>query len=206
MHASASTSPTRSVTLARRRLRSLHDHPRQHRCSTSPCRPSSRTSTSASRAWPGRLRLRARLRRPAPDRRAPGRHLRPPPALLDRPGGFTVASLLAGLAPEREPAHRRARAAGRRRRDDAPPTLAIISHTFPDERERATAIGIWAATSAAAFAVGPVIGGLITEHIHWTWIFFVNLPSASSGSSWAAFIPESRDPDADRHWTSPACR
>jgi EmrB/QacA subfamily drug resistance transporter len=38
------------------------------------------------------------------------------------------------------------------------------------------AIGIWAGVSALALAIGPLVGGLLTEHINWNWIFFVNVP------------------------------
>jgi EmrB/QacA subfamily drug resistance transporter len=38
------------------------------------------------------------------------------------------------------------------------------------------AIGIWAGVSALALAIGPLVGGLLTEHLNWSWIFFVNVP------------------------------
>src|SRR4029079_8714167 len=50
-----------------------------------------------------------------------------------------------------------------------PATLSIITVTFPP-RQRGTAIGIWAGISALALAIGPLVGGLITEHINWNWI------------------------------------
>jgi EmrB/QacA subfamily drug resistance transporter len=56
-----------------------------------------------------------------------------------------------------------------------PATLSIISATFPP-RQRGMAIGIWAGVSALALAIGPLAGGLITEHISWNWIFFINVP------------------------------
>ena len=56
-----------------------------------------------------------------------------------------------------------------------PATLSIISATFA-ARERGTAIGIWAGVSAMALAIGPLLGGVITEHISWNWIFYVNVP------------------------------
>jgi EmrB/QacA subfamily drug resistance transporter len=56
-----------------------------------------------------------------------------------------------------------------------PATLSIISATFPP-RQRGMAIGIWAGVSAMALAIGPLVGGLITEHISWNWIFFINVP------------------------------
>jgi EmrB/QacA subfamily drug resistance transporter len=56
-----------------------------------------------------------------------------------------------------------------------PATLSIITATFPP-RQRGMAIGIWAGVAALALAIGPLVGGLITEHISWHWIFFMNLP------------------------------
>jgi EmrB/QacA subfamily drug resistance transporter len=56
-----------------------------------------------------------------------------------------------------------------------PATLSIIAATFLPH-ERGKAIGIWAGTSALALAIGPLAGGLLTEHLNWSWIFFVNIP------------------------------
>src|SRR5579864_3801883 len=57
-----------------------------------------------------------------------------------------------------------------------PATLAIIMAAFTNVRERNMAIGIWAAVSALALATGPVLGGLISQHLHWGWIFLINVP------------------------------
>src|SRR3984885_5589629 len=57
-----------------------------------------------------------------------------------------------------------------------PATLAIIGHAFTDVRERTAAIGIWSAIGALGLALGPVVGGLISQHIHWGWIFLINVP------------------------------
>jgi len=74
-----------------------------------------------------------------------------------------------------------------------PSTLSIITVTFPP-RQRGTAIGIWAGVSALALAIGPLVGGLITEHINWNWIFFINVPVGAIAIVAAyAFIDESRD-------------
>src|SRR3954469_15465380 len=74
-----------------------------------------------------------------------------------------------------------------------PATLSIIVATFPP-RQRGTAIGIWAGVSAMALAIGPLLGGIITERINWNWIFFINVPVGVIGIV-AAFllIDESRD-------------
>ena len=54
-------------------------------------------------------------------------------------------------------------------------SLALIGQEFHG-RDRATAFGVWGATVGGAVAVGPLVGGLITEHFGWEWIFFVNIP------------------------------
>ena len=54
-------------------------------------------------------------------------------------------------------------------------SLALIAQEFPPE-DRATAIGAWGATIGAAVAVGPLVGGVFTEHFGWESIFFLNVP------------------------------
>jgi EmrB/QacA subfamily drug resistance transporter len=79
-----------------------------------------------------------------------------------------------------------------------PATLSIITVTFPP-RQRGTAIGIWAGVSALALAIGPLAGGLITEHVNWNWIFFINVPIGALAIVAAlVLIPESRDTSAEQ--------
>jgi EmrB/QacA subfamily drug resistance transporter len=74
-----------------------------------------------------------------------------------------------------------------------PATLSIITVTFPP-RQRGMAIGIWAGVSALALAIGPLLGGIITERANWNWIFFINVPVGALAIAAAyAFISESRD-------------
>jgi EmrB/QacA subfamily drug resistance transporter len=54
-------------------------------------------------------------------------------------------------------------------------SLALIAQEFHG-RDRGTAFGIWGATVGGAVAIGPVIGGLLTDSLGWEYIFFVNLP------------------------------
>jgi EmrB/QacA subfamily drug resistance transporter len=54
-------------------------------------------------------------------------------------------------------------------------SLALIGQEFHG-KDRATAFGVWGATVGGAVAIGPLVGGLITEHFGWEWIFFVNIP------------------------------
>jgi EmrB/QacA subfamily drug resistance transporter len=88
---------------------------------------------------------------------------------------FTAASLACGLAPNAEVliAARTVQGVGAALMN--PATLSIVTATFPP-RQRGMAIGIWAGVSAVALAIGPLVGGLLTEHIDWSWIFFINVP------------------------------
>jgi EmrB/QacA subfamily drug resistance transporter len=59
-------------------------------------------------------------------------------------------------------------------------SLALTSDAFPPA-ERARALGIWAAVSAIALAIGPLVGGLLIDLASWRWIFFVNVPVVAAG-------------------------
>jgi EmrB/QacA subfamily drug resistance transporter len=84
-----------------------------------------------------------------------------------------------------------------------PATLGIITATFPP-RQRGTAIGIWAGVSAMALAIGPLVGGLLTEHVNWNWIFFINVPIGALGLlAVPIFIEESRDTRAEQRLDIP---
>ncbi|MFD6996781.1 MFS transporter [Streptomyces mirabilis] len=107
---------------------------------------------------------------------------------------FAAASLLCGLAsgPGMLVAARGLQGVG---------AAAMFATTLPllgsvyQGRQRSTALGVWGAVSGGAAAVGPVLGGLLTEGPGWRWIFFVNLP-VSVASVWLTLrvVPESRGP------------
>jgi EmrB/QacA subfamily drug resistance transporter len=84
-----------------------------------------------------------------------------------------------------------------------PATLSIITATFPP-RLRGTAIGIWAGVSALALAIGPLVGGILTERIGWGWIFFINVPVGVLAIVAArVFIDESKDRSRERRLDLP---
>jgi EmrB/QacA subfamily drug resistance transporter len=77
-------------------------------------------------------------------------------------------------------------------------SLALATVAFPPE-QRGRAIGIWAAVSSVALAIGPLFGGAVVEAAGWRWLFWLNLPLAAvSLAIIAAAMAESRDPGAPR--------
>ncbi len=80
-----------------------------------------------------------------------------------------------------------------------PATLAIITNTFTDRGERQRALGIWAATTGAGVALGPIIGGLLLAHFAWGSVFLINVPIALFGlAAGIPFVPNSRNEHARR--------
>ncbi len=108
---------------------------------------------------------------------------------------FAVTGLLAAFAPNIDALIGARAAMGIAAAMIYPATLAIITWTFTDPRERAMAVGIWAGTTGVAVALGPPIGGLLLEHFAWGSVFLINIPLAllALGLN-AVFVPESSDP------------
>jgi EmrB/QacA subfamily drug resistance transporter len=80
-----------------------------------------------------------------------------------------------------------------------PATLSLLIAIFTDARERAMAIGLWAATAGLGVALGPVVGGVLLDHFWWGSIFVVNVPlTAIALVAGRRLLPESRDPVARR--------
>ncbi len=88
---------------------------------------------------------------------------------------FTLFSLLCGLAPDIRwlVLFRAGQAIGGAALLTV--SLAIVLGVFP-RRQQGAAVGIWAALGTAAAAVGPVLGGILLNYGHWSWIFYVNVP------------------------------
>jgi EmrB/QacA subfamily drug resistance transporter len=118
-------------------------------------------------------------------------------------GVFTGASLACGLAPNGGFLIGARIVQGLGGALMNPATLSIIAATFAP-RERGRAIGIWAGVSAMALAIGPLVGGLLTEHVNWNWIFFINVPVGLLGLlAIPIFIDESRDTTAEQRLDVP---
>src|SRR4051794_2987233 len=89
---------------------------------------------------------------------------------------FTAASLLCGLAESREILVGARFVQGVGGAMTSAVILGMIVTMFPDPRESAKAIGVYAFVASAGGAVGLLAGGVITQVVSWHWIFFVNLP------------------------------
>ncbi len=106
---------------------------------------------------------------------------------------FTLASATAGFAPDTLSLVISRVVQGIGAAFMMPGTLSIITDAFPAE-ERGKAIGTWAGVSALALAIGPLLGGFLTENVGWQAIFFINLPVGIGAVLAALFaVRESRD-------------
>src|SRR5712691_992520 len=92
---------------------------------------------------------------------------------------FTLASLLAGLAGSE---------------GSLIAALSLLSTTFSEGRERNIALGVWGAVGGFGAAAGVLLGGVLTETLSWSWIFFVNVPVGVAAFFLAPrLLDESRD-------------
>jgi EmrB/QacA subfamily drug resistance transporter len=89
---------------------------------------------------------------------------------------FTLGSLLSGLAWSADALIAARGIQGVGGALLSPAALSILVTTFPEGRERNTALGIWGAASGSGGAAGVLLGGVLTNYAGWSWIFFINLP------------------------------
>lgn len=77
-----------------------------------------------------------------------------------------------------------------------PATLSILTNVFTDPKERAKAIGLWATVGGLGVALGPITGGWLLEHFHWSAAFAINIPIAAVALvAGRVYVPTSRDPE-----------
>src|SRR5271156_2585931 len=78
-----------------------------------------------------------------------------------------------------------------------PVALSIIANAFPEPKARAHAVGVWGAVAGGSLALGPLLGGALTQSVGWRSIFWINLPIGLLAVALAArFVPESKAPRA----------
>lgn len=74
-----------------------------------------------------------------------------------------------------------------------PVALSIIANAFPDPKGRAHAVGIWGAVAGLSMAIGPLVGGALTQSVGWRSIFWINVPIGLAAVILVArFVPESK--------------
>jgi EmrB/QacA subfamily drug resistance transporter len=107
---------------------------------------------------------------------------------------FTVASLLAGLAWSEGSLIGARGLQGLGAAIITPAALSILSTTFVEGRERNIALGVWGAVGGFGAAAGVLLGGVLTDALSWSWIFFVNIPVGVAGVLLTpVLLRESRD-------------
>jgi EmrB/QacA subfamily drug resistance transporter len=108
---------------------------------------------------------------------------------------FCAGSVMAALAPNVDFLIAGRAVMGLGAAASEPGTLSMIRHLYPDRRDRARALGVWAAVSGLALALGPVIGGVLAGVWSWRAVFWFNLffgLVALAGAAWV--LPENADP------------
>ena len=119
--------------------------------------------------------------------------------MLTGAGVFCAGSVLCALAPNAQTLIAGRAIMGLGAAASEPGTLSVLRHIYTDDRARAWAIGIWAAVSGLALALGPVIGGAIVGAWNWRGIFWFNLFFGLAALLVAlVVVPESADPTAAR--------
>ncbi|HSC20295.1 MAG TPA: MFS transporter, partial [Solirubrobacterales bacterium] len=114
-------------------------------------------------------------------------------------GIFSVASLLCALAPDPTFLNLARGLQGVGGAVMFAVSLALVAQEFPSGPERGMAMGIYGATIGIAVAVGPLVGGLLTDGLGWQSVFLLNVPiglAAIAVTYWK--VAESRDPNATR--------
>ena len=113
-------------------------------------------------------------------------------------GLFTLGSLVCGLAPNAGTLILGRVVSGTGAALLLPSTLALIRVIWSDPRQRAHAIGIWAGTNGAAFAIGPPLGGFWISVAGWRSIFLLVIPLGMLAAWLARILPESAHPEGRR--------
>ena len=108
-------------------------------------------------------------------------------------GVFSVGSLLCGIAESQQMLIGARFLQGIGGAMTSAVVLGMIVTMFPEPREQAKAIGVFAFVASAGGSVGLLLGGVLTQSINWHWIFFVNLPIALVTAALAVRLIE-RDP------------
>ncbi len=117
--------------------------------------------------------------------------------------GFGTASALGGLAPNADMLFGARALQGAFGALMAPAALSILSVTFTEAKERATAFGVYGAIAGGGAAIGLVLGGVLTEYASWRWTLLVNTPIAVVAAFSALRLVSESRAEGDRHYDLP---
>jgi EmrB/QacA subfamily drug resistance transporter len=119
--------------------------------------------------------------------------------MLSGVGVFCAGSVLCALAPNPAVLIAGRAVMGLGAAASEPGTLSMLRQLYTDQRRRDRAIGVWAAVSGLALALGPVIGGALVGAWNWRALFWFNLVFGLAALILAVLVlPETADPDAHR--------
>lgn len=114
---------------------------------------------------------------------------------------FCAGSVLGALAPNIDVLWAARAVMGLGAAASEPGTLSMIRHLYTDRRDRAVALGVWAAVSGLALAAGPVLGGILIGFWNWRAVFWFNLVFGLVAFAGAWFVlPERADPQVGRRF------
>ncbi|MBT2490774.1 MFS transporter [Streptomyces sp. ISL-96] len=113
--------------------------------------------------------------------------------------GFTLASVAIGLAGSIEGVIAFRAVQGFFGALLMPNTLGLLRAVFPPKKF-GMAVGIWAMVSSVSTALGPIVGGLLVEHVNWESVFYINAPIGVVALVFSAMVlPQSKNSTGDRH-------
>lgn len=115
------------------------------------------------------------------------------PVFLAGVAVFTLASLLAGLSGTAALLIAGRAFQGVGAAMIAPAALAVLPAVFHEPRQRGVAVGVLSAVGALSLALGPPLGGGISQHWHWRWIFLINVPLGVATLVLAAVVMKKSD-------------
>ena len=111
---------------------------------------------------------------------------------------FAAASFLGGVSPNFEVLVTARALQGVAGAMLAPAALSLLTTTFTDAKERATAFAVFGGIAGSGAAIGLLLGGVLTEYLNWRWTLFVNVAISVIAIAGAATLIPRQDPDADR--------
>jgi EmrB/QacA subfamily drug resistance transporter len=114
--------------------------------------------------------------------------------------GFAISSSLGGLAPDAGVLFGARALQGAFAAVMAPAALSILTVTFTEAKERATAFGVFGGISGGGAAIGLVVGGVLTQYASWRWCLLVNTPIAIIAAIVALRVVTESRAEGDAHF------